>query len=95
MAASERLSDSSPFLSGPLTRMPTRKGKVAAGARAARQERLGCLPARGGHARLPWPSCRPDVTPNETIDTLADLVKEERERLTRLWAKRLREAVRD
>lgn len=33
------------------------------------------------------------MTPNETIDTLADLVQEERERLTRLWAKRLREEL--
>ncbi|HVG63532.1 MAG TPA: response regulator [Hyalangium sp.] len=33
------------------------------------------------------------MTPNETIDALADLVQEERERLARLWAKRLREEL--
>jgi signal transduction histidine kinase/CheY-like chemotaxis protein len=33
------------------------------------------------------------VTANETIDTLADLVQEERERIARLWAKRLREEL--
>ena len=93
MAASERLSDSSPFLSRSLTRMPSRKGKGGGQERAVSRERLGCLPARGGPARLPWPPCCPDVTPNETIDTLADLVQEERERLTRLWAKRLREEL--
>jgi two-component system cell cycle sensor histidine kinase/response regulator CckA len=33
------------------------------------------------------------VTPNETIDALAGLVQDERERLARLWAKRLREEL--
>jgi signal transduction histidine kinase/ActR/RegA family two-component response regulator len=33
------------------------------------------------------------VTPNETIEALAGLVQEERERLARLWAKRLREEL--
>lgn len=33
------------------------------------------------------------MTPNETIDALAGLVHEERERLARLWAKRLREEL--
>ncbi|HYH98506.1 hybrid sensor histidine kinase/response regulator [Hyalangium sp.] len=33
------------------------------------------------------------MTPNETIEALAGLVQEERERLARLWAKRLREEL--